>query len=131
MSPRLALPLILLLASSVACGGDDDNGTAPQLANLQITTSPVVRQQLTSVQVDVSDDEGLGGLQMELSLSGPGTLKDTVKPQGVTASMKNAQVTLTFQLFAAASSGTYTLSVVAIDGAGNRSSPLSTTFDLQ
>ena len=126
---RRAWFVLLATAGLLALGGCG-SGSAPSLSSLTITTLPVTRGTTEVATVIVSDPEGLGGLKMEMTFSGPITATVPVQLSGTSPSMTTAKVTLQFRLKATAPSGTYTISVTATDGDGHRSAPVSTTFTL-
>ncbi|MCB9557383.1 MAG: hypothetical protein H6707_14850 [Deltaproteobacteria bacterium] len=111
-----------------ACGGE---GVAPSVSALQITTSPVVRGQQANGTVNVVDPDGLGGLKLALAFSGPASLTTETPVQGASDALTQAAAPFFFLLTQASAAGHYTLAVTAIDGAGNRSLPVSTEIDVQ
>jgi hypothetical protein len=120
----------LCVASLVACGGGEKN--APTISDVSLGSSTIKPGDTVTAQVTVSDPGGLADLKLAYSLSGPAVLPEQIMSVAdVSASMKEAPIMLTLKLSASAPAGSYTLKVAAIDGAGNRSADVSTTFTVQ
>ena len=128
MRRHLPVLLVALAFCSTACG---TSSSAPTVTNLVLTTSPVERGKQASGKIDISDPDGLAGLRLKLSFSGPATVSTETPLQGASASITQTTAPFVFMLTAATPTGSYTLSVTAIDGDGNESQPATATFDLK
>jgi hypothetical protein len=111
----------------IGCGG----GSAPELSEFQISTSPIVRGQPIDGTVKLRDADGLGGIEIQGELSGPASATLDVPVQGATDALTESTVGLVLLLTTAAPAGSYTASLVATDPDGMESEPVTVAMDVQ
>ncbi|MCA9670162.1 MAG: hypothetical protein KC503_31425 [Myxococcales bacterium] len=119
----LLLAAVCVVAS--ACGA----GEPPTISQLSLPQQAVTLGQQANGALQVSDPDGLGGMRLRLTFSGPATTATDVAVQGASDAITEAQVPFVFGLLGSAPVGTYTLEVVAIDGDDNTSNALSGTVE--
>jgi hypothetical protein len=120
----LALALTTCLA---ACGG----GEAPTLSNLSLPSTMTRGIQATG-KVKVEDLDGLGGLVMNMRLTGPMAIPANPAPvAGASDSLTMAEVPIMLTLPTVAPAGAYTFFITATDGDDNVSNELSASVQVK
>jgi hypothetical protein len=113
----------------MACGGG--SGTAPTISNLQMSATTVAPGDQITGTMRIEDPDGLGGLSVSLTISGPVSAQSSVPVQGASDALTQADVPFFVNISAMAPTGSYTVTVTATDGDGNTSNPLSTQVTVQ
>ncbi len=109
-----------------ACGG----GSPPAISNLSIASASLAAGATTMGQLDISDPDGLDGLRLRLSFSGPASTQVEVDVQGGSSDLTAATTPFLFGVTAGSPEGTYTVSFVAIDDTDLESNVLTTSLEI-
>ena len=123
--------LLLLATGVLACGDGSATGTAPTLSDLSFNSTTVAPSSTITRTMKISDPDGLGGMTVTLSLTGPASAQSTIPVQSASDAVTSASVPFVVALSAATPTGTYTFTVTATDSEGNDSNALSGTVTVQ
>jgi len=120
------LAAVALLA---ACGG----GHPPTISDLELSSTTVAPGGQVTGQLRIADPDGLGGLKVNLRVTGAGAVPvdQTVSVGNATDALTEALVPFFVQVTLSSPRGDYQAVVTAIDGDGNRSNDVSVAFKIQ
>jgi hypothetical protein len=107
----------------VACGGG--SGVAPTISNLKMSSTTVSPGDKITGTMRISDPDGLGGMSVSLSISGPISAQSSTPVQGASDALTEADVPFFVSLSALAPTGVYSVTMTATDADGNTSNALT------
>jgi hypothetical protein len=125
---RILTVVAALAALAAGCG----KGAPPTISDLTLTATVSRGGQLDG-QVKVSDPDGLGGLKMALRMAGPGVQQpeQTIGVANASDAIKEALLPFALLISAQAPPGSYSVTIAALDGDGERSNELTSSFTVK
>jgi hypothetical protein len=111
----------------VGCGASN----TPEISDLVIATSPVVRGQQATGSFTIKDLDGLGDMTLSGRLFGPVEGIVPITAVGLSDALTEASVTFGLVLTTQAPAGEYTMKITAEDPDTNKSNEASVAFTAQ